>query len=188
LESEGSECHFRNIRIKELPSSNPPASEVAEEDQGFVSLYTGVDLSGWKQDAGHQGHWQPKDWILDYDGRSDAADKCLWSERSFRDFELIVDWKVSASAGGKDVSQESSIGIRLRRTVRVPFGPAEAAKARGQWNRLHIVMRGDQLSAQLNDKKIIDRTLTGVPAEGFIGLQHDGAPIQFANIYVKELK
>src|SRR5258706_43618 len=29
LESEGSECHFRNLRIKELPSSNPSADEVA---------------------------------------------------------------------------------------------------------------------------------------------------------------
>jgi hypothetical protein len=29
LESEGSEVHFRNIRIKELPSTNPAADEIA---------------------------------------------------------------------------------------------------------------------------------------------------------------
>ena len=73
LESEGSEAHFRNIRIQELPSLNPPASEVAPLDQGFLSLYTGVDLSRWKQEPGHQGHWQPKDWILDYDGKSELS-------------------------------------------------------------------------------------------------------------------
>src|SRR5215204_310653 len=54
-ESEGSECHFRNIRIKELPSTNPKPNEVADEDQGFVSLYNGLDLRGWKHDAGHAG-------------------------------------------------------------------------------------------------------------------------------------
>jgi hypothetical protein len=30
LEAEGSECHFRNIRIKELPSTNPKPDEIAK--------------------------------------------------------------------------------------------------------------------------------------------------------------
>ena len=55
LESEGSECHFRNIKIKELPSTNPKPEEIADVAQGFVPLYTGLDLRGWKQDAGPQG-------------------------------------------------------------------------------------------------------------------------------------
>ena len=38
LESEGSECHFRNLRIKELPSTNPAADEVCNEAVGFQSL------------------------------------------------------------------------------------------------------------------------------------------------------
>src|ERR1041385_7305665 len=71
LESEGSECHFRNLRIMELPSSNPPTNEVAEAERGFVSLYTGLDLRNWKNDPGHKDHWQPKNWILDYDGKSE---------------------------------------------------------------------------------------------------------------------
>src|SRR5262245_19474845 len=105
LESEGSECHFRNIRIKELPSSQPPvpASETAELAKGFVSLYTGVDLSGWKQEDGHRGHWVAKDWILDYDGRSDAKDKSLWSEKEYGDFTLIVDWRLPRQPEKKQV-------------------------------------------------------------------------------------
>jgi len=34
---------------------------------------------------------------------------------------------------------------------------------------------------------ITDAELPGVPARGPIGLQHHGDPIQFANIYIKEL-
>src|SRR5262245_32771020 len=62
LESEGSECHFRNLRIQELPSTNPSPSEVAAEAAGFVPLYSGLDLAGWRQPAGHAGHWQAKNW------------------------------------------------------------------------------------------------------------------------------
>ncbi|MBN2288519.1 MAG: DUF1080 domain-containing protein, partial [Candidatus Glassbacteria bacterium] len=46
LESEGSEVHFRNIRISELPGSNPPPEVAAGTDQGFRSLYNGLDLRG----------------------------------------------------------------------------------------------------------------------------------------------
>ncbi len=63
LESEGSECHFRNIRIRELPTTNPRPDEIADPAAGFVPLYNGVDLSGWQVADGHEGHWQAKDWI-----------------------------------------------------------------------------------------------------------------------------
>src|SRR3984893_5512922 len=47
LESEGSECRFRNVKIKELTTTNPKQKEIADEAQGHVSLYSGLDLSGW---------------------------------------------------------------------------------------------------------------------------------------------
>src|SRR5262245_6223519 len=72
LESEGGQIYFRNLRIQELPDSNPGPDEIAKIDEGFHSLYSGVDLNGWKQSEGHTGHWTPKDWILDYDGKSEA--------------------------------------------------------------------------------------------------------------------
>ena len=36
LESEGSECHFRNLKIKELPSTNPKPDEIADVAKGFT--------------------------------------------------------------------------------------------------------------------------------------------------------
>ena len=94
LESEGSEIHFRNIRIRELAGSNPPVDVIAQQDQGFRCLYNGLDLRGWKQTPGNEGHWHAKDWILDYDGKSEAQDKNLWTEKEFGDFVLVVDWRL----------------------------------------------------------------------------------------------
>jgi hypothetical protein len=47
LESEGAECHFRNLKIKELPSSNPKPEEIAKADMGHKLLFNGLDLNGW---------------------------------------------------------------------------------------------------------------------------------------------
>jgi len=93
LESEGGLVHYRNIRITELPSSSPPAEMVAAADEGFKSLYNGLDLRGWKAEPGHEGHWTAKDWVLDYDGRSEAPDKHLWTQKEYGNFTLIVDWR-----------------------------------------------------------------------------------------------
>ena len=95
LESEGSECHFRNLRIKELPSSNPRPEETAEVARGFAPIYTGLDLSGWRVPSADEAHWKAKDWVLAYDGGGGSAEPCLWTEREYGDFELICDWRLT---------------------------------------------------------------------------------------------
>ena len=95
LESEGSECRFKNIKIKELPSTNPKAEEVCDADLGFVSLFTGLDLTNWKASDEHKKHWVMKDGILNYDGQCKAKDPHLWSEKSYGDFEMVCDWRLN---------------------------------------------------------------------------------------------
>ncbi len=186
LESEGSECHFRNIRIKELPSSNPPASQVADEDQGFVSFYTGLDLRGWKESPSAKGHWQTKDWILDWDGKGADSGKSLTSERAFQDFELILDWRLSVDEKNKGASTYTSY-LQLRESEKIPFDSPETKPA-GQWNRFRITVRREQMTVRLNDKLLSDGMRAGVPGEGPISLYLTGNPMQFANIYIRELK
>lgn len=99
LESEGSEAHFRNLRIKELPSTNPQPQEIANEAEGYVPLFTGLDLQGWKVPEGDNGHWKVVDQVVDCDAQSESAakDKSLWSQREFGDFQLVVDWRIKAT-------------------------------------------------------------------------------------------
>jgi hypothetical protein len=65
---------------------------------GFTPLFNGRDLSGWKIPAGDNGHWRVADGVIDYDAESEAAgDKELWSEKSFGDFVLRLDWRIKAT-------------------------------------------------------------------------------------------
>jgi hypothetical protein len=241
LESEGSLVHFRNIRIRELPGSNPPAGMVAKKAEGFRILYNGLDLRGWKMAPGHEGHWRAMNWILDYDGKSEAdGDKSLWSQGEFRNFKLIVDWRlareprnenvpvilpdgsqaVDADGRAKTVTVKDAgdSGIYLRGSSKSqvniwswPVGsgeiwgyrtdetmPPEVRRAAtpllnadnppGRWNRFEITAVGDKVTVVLNGKTVIkEARLPGLPESGPIALQHHGDPIQFANIYIKEL-
>lgn len=189
LESEGSEIHFRNIRIKELPSSNPPPEYVAKEYEGFVSLYTGLDLRNFKADAGHKAHWQPKDWTLLYDGKSEAADKNLWSEKSFKDFSLVVDWRPSKTPAsvplpvilpGGDAALDAE-------KLRAAIAPKLATRKPGQWHRFLITRKAGALSVTL-DGQLLDENLKTSGERGPFALRHDDAGESFASIFVKELK
>jgi hypothetical protein len=68
--------------------------------EGFMSLFNGKNFTGWKVPEGDNGHWKVKDGVIDYDARSEAkGDKTLWSEKSFRDFVLRVDWRLKKEPG-----------------------------------------------------------------------------------------
>ena len=63
--------------------------------EGFVSLFNGKDLSGWKVPDGDNGHWKVVDGAIDYDAGSEAkGDRSLWSDREYRDFVLTLDWRL----------------------------------------------------------------------------------------------
>jgi hypothetical protein len=67
----------------------------ADLPPGFVSLFNGKDLAGWKVPEGDGGHWKVVDGVIDYDAQSEAeGDKSLWSEGEYGNFELHVDWRI----------------------------------------------------------------------------------------------
>src|SRR5688572_33337320 len=65
---------------------------------GFISLFNGKDFSNWKLPTGDNGHWKIINNVIDYDAESEApGDKSLWSEHAYKDFVLLVDWRIKAT-------------------------------------------------------------------------------------------
>lgn len=246
----GSRVQFKNINLTQLednpssdsPSPLKPASEVTGESSEFKKIYNETNLEGWLHSAADLDHWRPSGKILHYDGKSQARDKNLWSDKSYANFTLYCDWRWAGPAShqrlrplldpstgttkldknGKPIQhmvEELDSGIYLRgnnrsqvniwnwpggsgevygyrtnkklsQKIRAALTPkVKADKAIGQWNRMVITLIGDQLSVTLNGKKVISEAqLPGVPDSGRIALQHHGSSLEFANIYIKEIK
>jgi hypothetical protein len=124
LEAEGSECHFKNLRIQELPSSGATPADTALENEGFKSLYTGIDLTGWKLAPNHVGHFTAKDWVLNYDGGSGEANQGIWTTKSYRDFVLIVDWRLP----NKPVERDAEVVLPTGDVARDESGKPKRVK------------------------------------------------------------
>ncbi len=162
-----------------------PASVLKPVGPGWVKLFNGQDLTGWKglvgdprrrarmtpeqlaraqakADENMRAHWSVADGALVFDGRG----RNLCTAKDYSDFELLVDWKVTP--GGDS-------GIYLRGTPQVqiwcskqgsgglytnqkhPRRPLLAAdRPPGQWNTFYIRMVGEMVTVYLNGQLVVD--------------------------------
>src|SRR5262249_8352207 len=120
LESEGSECRFRNLKIKELPSTNPKPEEVADEAKGHKLLFNGLDLNGWTT--------RESAWEVDHGKLKCTGETPLSTATKFGPGELVFDWKIPAKAksgmsidiGGKTVALAGKPGAWSRQVLTIP--------------------------------------------------------------------
>ncbi len=204
LESEGSECRFKNLKIKELPSTNPKKDEIADVAEGYRQLYTGLDLSGWKADEEAKKHWQARDTVLHYDG-ADGLKTALRTEKDYGDAEFVVDFrfpvKKDASCTftfqegkGREVkltlthAGDFETSARAGTAFKEAGGKATGFKAPGEWNRLYLALKGNKLKWNLNNKQMLnDILVSDKPTVGTFDIRPEGA-MDFANLFVRELK
>ncbi|MCB1209013.1 MAG: DUF1080 domain-containing protein, partial [Verrucomicrobiales bacterium] len=105
LESEGSEAHFKNIRIKELPPTGATAEQTAEAYPGFVQLFDGKGLGGWKVTDAIQDVWKANGATFTAKADVKGSNLDLWTEKSYKDFVLVADWKFITPPKKKSVTK-----------------------------------------------------------------------------------
>jgi hypothetical protein len=159
LESEGAECKFRNIRIKELPSTNPKPDEVAKVTAGEKALFNHLDLEGWTSFV-PPGSSSNNGWKATGGRLVAGGTDYLETKQKYGPCELVFDWKVPA----KSESPTCVVSVGGRKfTVELPKG----GKPAGQWNR---------------------QTIT-VDAPGAAPIQFlPAAGLEIMNVFVRELK
>ncbi len=177
LESEDAECWFKNLEIKQLPSTNPRLDEIADVDKGFKTMYNGMNLNGWKMEDGHKGHWKPQGTRLTYDGKSEAEEKTLWNEKEYGNFEMIVDIKSSVRTSLEMDFPNGGIGIE------VPL----SRKAVANWKRMRVVRKDSELTIDSLEFPYSIK-IREVAGNARIGLKHLDGPVEYANLFIRELK
>ena len=86
------------LSLISMASAVTTAQGLSGPPRGASSLFNGIDLKGWTVPAGDHGHWRVVDQSIDYDAESEAAgDKSLWTEESYGDFVLYVDWRIKST-------------------------------------------------------------------------------------------
>lgn len=182
LESEGGVVHYRNLRIHELPASGLPG-ETAIPDRGYRSLYSGVDLHGWRVGEG-QGNWQARDWVLAYDGPTEEPGRSIESTTSFGDFGFAFDVRRKAESSALSVYLRGAEKATIEITTEHPTVSAHCRGA-GQWDRFEGVLRGDRLTLFVNGHVAFsNHQVTGLRQNGTLRFEPSGA-IDLASVYVR---
>jgi hypothetical protein len=198
-------------------------------DYGFVSLFNGVNLDGWKALVGNpiirskmtasqlqaaedsanektKGDWIAKDGLLIFTGHGNN----LATTKKYGDIEMYVDWKIK-SKGDAGIYLRGTPQVQIwdtsRREVGAQVGsgglynnqkheskPLSVADNKvGEWNRFHIIMKGDRVTVYLNGSLVTDN----VPLENYwdrsmplfpreqLELQAHGTEVAYRNIFVR---
>lgn len=132
LESEGAPIEFRNVRIKELPSGNPPADQTAPLDDGFRTIFNGLDLRGFEKADG---------WTVSGERLRSNGTNALATTKNFSKPELILDVKAPADAEliicGKPQKLEKKDGYQRLHIKDLPAG-AITISGKGEFMNLYV--------------------------------------------------
>jgi hypothetical protein len=185
LESEGAPVEFRNIRIKELPSSGATPELTAPVDLGWRTMFTGLDLRGWKTNAATASRWQGGGGRIALKGAEANAEAVLWTEQDFGAAEFVVDCRPAKPAEGKEVAKPS---VHLRGVAGKGAEIKLEGATPGNYQRFIITMQGREVTVTRNDKETQHVTLpANAPARGALGLSDTGAGTEFMNLYARDL-
>lgn len=108
IQAETAPTEFRRIEIMPLPGNRAithygrsASMDMNIAPAGFKRLFDGETLKGWRVHPESEGHWVADQGVIDYDARSGAEgdDRHLWTEDSYGDFELRVDWRIKRTEG-----------------------------------------------------------------------------------------
>ena len=172
LESEGSPTEWKNLRLKELPSTGATEEDSAPLDPGWKSLFTGVDLRDWTASKDKETAWKGGSWSMRRPDKP-AADDNISRPLPFNSFELILDWRIAQEA--EPSSPKLSVKDNAGGVHEVDLSATLPEKTnRTGWQRLTLQ------SSSINGLK--------AAAPWSLELQSATAPIELANFYIREVK
>jgi hypothetical protein len=185
LESEGAPVEFRNLRLRELPSNNAGSELSAPKDPGCRSLFTGLDLRGWKTNGATLARWGvAAEHIVSREGVP-MPNATLWTESEFSDFQLVLDARLAKSSPTNTAALATlQVGAKDGKGTEVYL---EGLKP-GVFQRFLVTLKGKEVTVKSEGKET--RTFPLDPdarVHGPFGLVDRGGAVEFMNLYVRDL-
>ncbi|MEX0939649.1 MAG: DUF1080 domain-containing protein [Pirellulales bacterium] len=165
-------------------------------DEGWVELFNGKDLTGWKQING-TAKYVVVDGVIVGTTAEGSPNSFLCTEKNYGNFELEFEVKVDSDLNsGVQIRSESKPdyndgrvhGYQVEISTNGEAGfiydearrgwlstdrsdeKARAAFKDGEWNKYRVVCQGDLIKTWINGVPVADVTDSMTP-KGFIGLQ-----------------
>jgi hypothetical protein len=136
-----------------------------EQQQGFVQLFNGKNLEGWK----HAGNWKVDEGVITREGKGGSL--VYQAAKVPDDFELRFEWKVDKGSNSgvyyrptqyeyqildNDVHKDGKNPRTSAASLYFCMPPSEdATNPVGQWNKGRIVCQGTVIQHWLNGKKVV---------------------------------
>ena len=173
-----------------------------EAGEGFVPLFNGKDFEGWRfgettpTSGNLPPNWKVEDGVIKLSGGNSPH---LASQREFADFDVRFQWRAMREKynsgffirSGREV-KENQINLSQAAVGKLMSGGQggdpvpKLQKPVGEWNDWRVLAVGDHVTFWCNGepawevKGFRDR-------RGYLGLQAEGAPMEFRKIRIKEL-
>ena len=188
------------------------AAGAAQAQPGWLSLFDGTSLAGWKAEG--KADWRIQDGAIV--GRQGAGGTAgdLFTEKQWSDFELEAEWTMRFPgnsgiwfryAGPKTgyqadfLDQPSHPGVLsgslycMGKAFIAENRDASSVNKNG-WNKLRIRAAGDRITIEQNGKKVVevrDGTFAGAGSIGIqvhAGKQFEGMEVRVRNLRLRPLK
>jgi hypothetical protein len=179
-----------------LLSGSLASEDIGEKEAGFVPLFNGKNLDGWKQYASKAAVWSAKDGILVCSGKGGGW---LGTEKEYANFILRLEYRLTPGGNSgiylraPETGHISRVGMEIQLLddehpsyARVKdwqksgaiyhvVGPREkASKPAGQWNAIEIRAHSRRVTVILNGKQIVDADLDQFLKDPAIAKEHTG--------------
>lgn len=165
-----------------------------------------------KANEGMRSHWHLRNGSMFFDGYKGGYS--LATKRDYEDFEIWADWRIMSITGDSglylrgapqvqiwDAHNQWHIGsggLYNNQTKKTgnPSNPTMIAdKLVGDWNRFRVIMRGERVWVWLNGNLVVDGVVLEnywdrrrpIFPSGQIELQCHGDPIEWRNVFIREL-
>ena len=180
------------------------AQQVSAEEarDGFVSLFNGKDFSGWRFGETTPTpeilppNWKVEDGVIKLSGGNSPH---LASQAEYGDFDVRLQWRAMREKynsgvfirSGRNV-KDNQINLSQSAVGKLMSGAQggdpvpSLQKPVGEWNDWRVLAVGDHITFWCNGQRAWE--VRGFKdRRGYLGLQAEGAPMEFRNIRIKEL-